>query len=297
MKRVQDVKGTEMKIGHSENFGGRISNITSMGRERSSYYVVPFFLKTFNIKKTDLTKLIHECIIELDNLAIQIDSKIDSKNSFFLEKADINSFDGLKSQIINCFDPLKNQVGIHSLIDETINYVEISFKFNTTERKIIYSFTEDDDLKRCTTLYLFPLVKYLCGLSTTKIDIYKIFVLLSNYIQLLDDFIDLFIDIELGLSTPVTERFHNINNDKKGNQFEVLCNDVSKKLTEYFKKIEVEISNFHGRIFSEELLYDWGYFSSELSKIPIPIDNDRKNHEAYLKQVSRVIPIRLFYGG
>jgi hypothetical protein len=268
---------------------------------RASEHMVPFFMKILDSKESNLTNAISQCIIDLDNLAINIDSQIDAPGSQLINGAAIDRFDNLESKIVDCFHPLSHIPEFRDLIIETINCVNISFRFNTTQRHLLYNFDSDIYFGGCTTYYLFPLVKYLSSLTSRVIDIDNIFLLAANYIQLLDDFIDVFDDIDLKISTPVTAKFiENIQNQtvfSDQSAFEILIVDVKKRLDDYLKILDMEIYKIRDQKSSAPLFFELHRFHSELAMITLKKGNDRIIMKQYLQEVFEIIPPIVCYTG
>ncbi len=260
-------------------------------RDRSAHYLVPFFLKLFDIEKNELTTAIEQTIVNLDDLAIQIDSIIDGRG-YNCSRVDITTFPGLEKKILDCFTPLIILEIDNSVITETIDNISLSFYYNTIERAIIYSLSEGEISRKCTTIYLQPLVRFLSTQNVKKPQTDDLFALISNYIQLVDDFIDLYVDIDANVKTPVTEKFLELERDFNNgvNAFGRVSEIVQKKLHEYYKNIEALIITLCGENISKNALYDWRVFHDRLSEIKIPFNANRQENTRYLKIVTLATP-------
>ena len=158
----------------------------------AAYHLTPFLIKVLGIGESSLTIAISKSIVDLDNLAQQIDAEIDVENSTMPIGLNYNNFENLELKIVECFSHLSNAENLEKLISDTLECVNRSFKYNTSERHLIYNF-RNTEFCGCTTYYLFPLVKYLFTHSKFQTKNERLFFLVANYIQLLDDYIDVFV--------------------------------------------------------------------------------------------------------
>ena len=281
---------------------GRFSGIDvkKSKKGKASEYAVPFFLKVFDLKETSLSNSISNCVTNLDNLAIQIDSLIDSKEFQSTSDLSIEKFDDLENKIIDCFNPLSGQPILAQLIAVTLDYVNTSFYLNTSKRHLVYILERDALCVTCTTMYLIPLMQYLSTLSKTPVEINRIFIPMANYIQLLDDFIDVFNDINSNIATPVTERFFKISHNLSAlptieSSFGVLTYDVKQKLDDYLKVIEQEIHKICGKKKANDILRDWRRFHYVFPNIPVPPRDNNWEQLNYLRDIYNITPPMLCY--
>ncbi len=268
---------------------------------KASEHIVPFFLETFEIKRTKLTNSISNVIVELDNLALQIDKVIDDSNVKITGTPTFENFKNLENKIIDCFSPLVGQPGLESLIIDTLKSVNISFKFNTTRRHLIYNFNKGVSYSGCTTFYLFPLISYLGLQSPNHFDVKHVFSLISNYIQILDDYIDVFDDINLKIVTPVTKRLQEIENREKiintgQSSLEILTSDVIFKLRDYLDEIEIEITRIRGNNKNNNVfLNNWHKFHDDFSKVLFPLTHSLIEDLNYLQKIHEITPPFICY--
>lgn len=268
----------------------------------ASEYIVPFILNIYNIKESELTKAISKCIIDLDNLAIKIDSIIDSKNYKGFTSLSIRDFNGLSKKIEACLIHLKDRKNHGQLVEFTINCINVSFKYNTTERHLVYDLGTNISSSRCTTFYLYPLIDYLIRSNKKQVNSKPIFILLANCVQLLDDFVDLFHDVDSEISTPISKRFieiysTNLTSAFVQTPFTLLVNEVKIKISCFLNEIINEIKNIEDCQRNKKILAEFYSFYSELEDIPVPSSNNRLVQENYLQRIYNIIPPILCYIG
>jgi len=274
--------------------------ITKINRGRASEHIGPFILDVYDIKESYVTQLITKCIIKLDNLAIQIDTLIDSTK---IETHSIDSvvfFDRLDSKVINCFDELKDFAEYNKLVSSTLDCVKLSLKFNTKERHLVYNFRKSNQYSSSTMYYLYPLIKYLTSFSEISHDPKHVFLLITNYIQLLDDFVDIYSDIAYGINTPVTKKFIEIQKTFKPSPdieipFVQLIVDVKIKLDALLQSINLEIVKINRKQYGQEILKEWYKFHNYINLLPIPLNNNFIDECEYLKKIHNVTPPLLCY--
>lgn len=267
---------------------------------KASEYVVPFFLEMLGLKETMKTQLVSQCLVNIDNLAIQIDSLIDTNDFESTSDLSIEKFDDLETKILNCFSPLSGVPEFNRLITSTLDRVNESFYLNTSKRHLVYSLEKNAPCFVCTTMYLLPLIQYLSSHSERYFEINRIFILMANYIQLLDDFIDVFNDINLCIATPVTEKLIKINNELPAlttfkSSFEVLAYSVKQKLEEFLVEIEQESQKTCIKKNENKILIEWKRFHSEFLNIPVPSEKNNFAQLKYLRDVYNITPPMLCY--
>ncbi len=241
--RIEQVKGditTSQKLKSDKT---KIISMANVKGEKSSDFIVPMFLQLLDMKQDKVTEAIHKSIVNLDNLAISIDGLIDEGISYKNKTISINNFDDLSQKIEHCLEPIFAHYNKDKILNETLKAVRKSFVYNTTERHLIYSLDNSIEDTKCTTYYLLPLVKNLCEYAGSDFDPEKLFILASNSVQMIDDFVDL----EQGLSTPLT-RFYNEQPDKD------ISNNVKDKLIFYANQMECIYYNQTGK---KAFLQDW----------------------------------------
>lgn len=268
--------------------------------QKSSEFLVPFFCELANIQTSPFTNAVSNSIIELDNLAIQVDHIIDKHDSLIKNGASIENFPDLSNKIIKCLDAIKDYPGYKRVTVETLEAVKHSFKYNTAERHQVYYLEGGKQSNICTTLYLYPLIKHLHFQCTSQqFDLKKLFILISNYIQLVDDFTDLFVDLESQVLTPVTRKYYSLYSESNSynidNTFVFLITLVKDKLEEYLLIIESEIKDIFGTNVPNSILHEWYMFHTLLAALPLPSVNDRIEQKKYLELVHGIKPPILCY--
>jgi len=267
---------------------------------RASEYITPFILKVYRISENPLTLSISKCITDLDNLAIQIDTIIDSKKTQIRSTLSVENINGLESKIVNCLNYLKGLKGYYELVSSTLDCVNLSFKFNTIDRHKIYDFSKNTNYSCCTTYYLFPLIRYLTSIYNVSFDPRHIYLLIANYVQMLDDFVDLFLDIKSGIRTPITEEFVEVKHlfipsSDVQTPFTALVNNVKLKLAEILHEIDIEICRVGGKQHSYDILKGWYKFHYNMEILPVPTQNNLFDQLQYLKKLNDITPPMLCY--
>ena len=271
-------------------------------RGKASEHIVPFVLKIFQLNETDLSRAVAASIYKLDNLAIKIDSLIDLPKTYKIQSYSILDFKDLETEIIDCLLPLREYAGFEKLVNSTLDYVNISFKYNTSERHIIYDLNEGTDFSSCTTYYLYPLIKYLIETENIQISPKRIFLLIANYVQLLDDTNDVFEDIRAGIKTPISSMLVKKENsfidyESPLPPFLQLINDVKRKTNEITQAITQAINDLNGEQYCSEIMAEWNNFQYLLNLFPVPFRNNRKEQLEYLKNIKYITPPMLCYIG
>lgn len=275
------------------NFG-----VKSRKESNAAYYLVSFLLKILGIEKSELTDAISKSIVDLDDLAQQIDSKIDIDSSSISKKLNYANFKNLELNIVECFSHLSGSPHLEKLIADTLKCVNSSFNYNTIERHNIYNL-KNTEFNGCTTFYLFPLVEYLFSQSKFQVKNYSLFFLMANYIQILDDFIDVFDDRNLQIKTPITVRFEELEATsvfRKQVAFEVLSIEVQNALETYLKVIKAETVVINRNI-NYELFEEWNLFHSRFQALRLPCNSNTTEQQKYLKQLQNIIPAIICYVG
>jgi hypothetical protein len=267
---------------------------------KSSHYIVPFLLTVFDLEKSDTTNAIEKAIIELDDLAIRVDSIIDSLdcNSFSIAPC-VKLISKLDESIRECLFPLKNHSKYQELITETLCCVEMSLQYNTVDRHLIYDLQKELDVTKCTTYYLFPLLCFLISHSKTSYRRKDIFYLIANYIQIIDDFVDVFDDVKSDTPTPISTWYKKKKQDccssltTQNTPFENLVHIVIRKTEDYLFAIENELDLINPRK-GKQLLSEWYQFQSQFKLVPIPNGNETQAKQ-YLKKVRKIVPPIISY--
>ena len=285
----------EIRFHHSN-----INNFKKKG-SKAAMHITPFIIKLFNINKSELTKSIASCVVALDNLAIQIDTLIDSPNSTKVLNLSMNNFENLEEQIIHCLIPLQDLPEFEKLCTATLKSVNISLEFNTKKRHLVYNLNQITNCEGCTIMYLYPLFQLLTSLSRSTIKSERIFMLIANYVQILDDFIDVYYDIQTNNATPITELFSEIKSRVKSNSmlrtpFELLTQAVKQKLRTNLILVEYEINKICNGNDIGNILLEWNNFNNFLEKIQVPDSNLEYDHNKYLHEINKHTPPMLCYG-
>jgi hypothetical protein len=200
--------------------------------------------------------------------------------------------------IVECFSHLNGFPQLEKLIAETLRCVNTSFKYNTIERYSIYNL-KNIEFKGCTTFYLFPLLNYLFSHSPFKAKNERLFFLVANYIQILDDYIDIFDDIDLKIKTPITIRFYEIESSfiyREKNAFDILTNEVQYILLSYLNAIKTETLLINKNI-NDELFKEWNLFNTRFQAIHFPLNSNITEQKKYLKTIHGIIPPIICYIG
>lgn len=287
------------------NVNSSNSIIADLGIKRckesnAAFLLVPFLLKILDIQKSDLTIAISNSIVDLDNLAQQIDAKIDIEDGITSNEINYTKFEILELNIIECFSHMIHTPHLEKLIVETLECVNTSFKYNTVKRHSIYNL-KNTEFDGCTTFYLFPLVKYLFNQSKYQIKNERLFFLVANYIQMLDDYIDVFDDKKLKIETPVTIRFNKIISSKcqKNNladSFAILSKEILQSLNRYFQEIQIEVSRIN-KYFSIDLFDEWNIFHTYFQNTEVSLDWNEIDLKKHLKKLHKKIPQIICYTG
>ncbi|MEO8648773.1 MAG: hypothetical protein ABI539_06370, partial [Acidobacteriota bacterium] len=163
-------------------------------RANAAQMMIPFLLELLDIRESVRTRAISDSVVELDNLARQFDTAIDTTGLGIKGPISVGDFEGLESGVIGCLEGLSNYKSYKQLVKETIDCVNLSFRFNTIDRYRIYDLNSPKSIG-CTTYYLLPLINELFAIKRTGSKAAKLFLLTANYLQVLDDFVDLPADI------------------------------------------------------------------------------------------------------
>jgi len=279
--------------------------LTDLGIKRrresnAAFHLVPFLLKVLEIEKSELTDAISKSIVELDDLAQQIDAVIDIDNSPISNELSYTKFKNLELKIVECFSYFTGLPKLEILIADTLKCVNTSFNYNTVGRHTIYNL-KNTEFNGCTTFYLFPLVKYLFSLSKFAVTNERFFFLIANYIQILDDYIDVFDDRDLQIKTPVTDRLHELESShpkhhKTESSFQLLTDEVFETLYKYFYAIQFEAKQINKNI-SNEVFSEWQIFHNDFQKIIFPMKANEKELKKYQKEIMIRIPQIVCYTG
>lgn len=279
--------------------------IINLGIKRSkennaAYHLVPFLIKVLDIEETDLTKAIAKSIVELDELAQKIDLLIENKNWINSSELSYIKFENLETKIVDCFSYLKNSPQSRKLILDTLECVDVSFKYNTYERHRLYNL-QDTTFNGCTTFYLLPLYKYLFSLSKFQDKDERLFHLFTNYIQMLDDYTDMFDDRSLNINTPITVRLNEIEGNYKCKQsinfaFNQLSNEVNNCLHRNYDEIKNEAHSINGHL-NSEIFDELEIFLEKFKTVSSTKETDEKLLNSYLKKVHKIVPPIICYSG
>lgn len=260
-------------------------------KSNAAFHLTPFLLKIFDIERSNLTDAISKSIVDLDDLAQHIDSKIDVKDTTLSKNLDFNKFTNLELRIVECFSHLTEAPQLEQLIIDTLECVNISFKYNTSERHNIYNL-KNTQFKGCTIFYLFPLMRYLCSSSRFDVKNDTLFFLMANYIQILDDYIDLFDDISLQITTPLVVRLNEIdadNSNQNKSSFNILTDEVFEILDSYCNKIQFEAKKINKRL-SAEVFSELKNFHSEIKKIKFPSTESEQDFKEFQAKILNKAP-------
>ena len=267
--------------------------IKTRKESNAAYHLVPFLLKVLDIEKSEMTDAISKSIVDLDDLAQQIDSVIDTKDNCISQKNNYTDFDNLELNIIECFSHMTGSAQLEKLILDTLKCVNKSFKYNTVERPRIYKL-KTTEFEGCTTYYLFPLVEYLFSHSKFQTKNQHLFFLVANYIQILDDYLDVFEDTDLQIKTPITIRFkeiveNNITNPKTQSCFQLLTDEVFVTLIKYLSEIQTEAKQINEHL-PVGLFNEWEKFHEDFQNIKFPNKSTEKKLKEYQKEILRRVP-------
>ncbi len=100
----------------------------------AAYYLTPFLIDLLQIQRSKTTDAISKCIVDLDQLALNVDADIDSNDLKLFTKIDISFFAALDTRITDCFSYLNGEPDLNLLIAKTFEAVEKSLQFNTSGR-------------------------------------------------------------------------------------------------------------------------------------------------------------------
>jgi hypothetical protein len=258
---------------------------------KSSQFVIPFLLSIYNVQPSNLTKSVSRTIVSLDNLAQVVDSKLDSPNSYG-KNVSTSSFANLEKQILECFSPLNGIINIEDLYADTLKAVNVSFELNVLKRQEVYSLQDCNSFLGCTMYYALPLVNFLNTVYSPS-EIRKSYCLLSNFIQAVDDFADIFQDLSEGILTPVTTRYSSYQSQNAPDVLLAVQNDVLNFLEATLSELTIEIyqvSKKDNNLFIAELKK----FVGDFRKMELPANN-RDQQERYLLKMVDITPPILCY--
>jgi hypothetical protein len=254
--------------------------------------LVPLLASILELPTNIHVRAAHEAVVALDNLAKQVDSLIDAvpiepgTDGYCLE-----DFDRLQAAIIGCFNHFPKSLELQKLIGETIRSVALSFKFNTVERQEVYHL-DNTEANGCTMFYLLPLFNYILALAQHSPNP-RFFVLFANYVQMLDDFVDVFEDEAIGIATPVSMRLSRLNGTiGRHLAFRTLSTQVLSGLRKHLICIRTELADLNLEI---EILTEWDRFHSRLGEISLPNAGDHASEIRYLRRIKKLTPTMLCY--
>lgn len=283
--------------GWSEGFSDHSIILKGQKERYASYHLVPFFLRFLGLKESEMTKAISKSIVDLDELAQQIDAVIDNKSNSVSDYFTFQNFKGLEIKIVDCFSYLSDSPQLHNLITDTLVHVNKSFKYNTVDRHLIYNL-KNSDCNGCTTYYLFPLIKYLFSFSQHTLLNEHFLILTANYTQILDDFIDLFDDIKFNIKTPITVRLKQIERSfefsRRKTAFEILAVEVIFCLNSYLSEIQIEAKRLNNNM-PDYLFSEWNKFHKQLEMIQVPRSLSKEAQKKYLKIIHEITPPVICY--
>lgn len=261
---------------------------------RSVYHLMPLFVDIFELSDEKLIKDVESCLVNLDNLAIEIDTLIDSNFANFKASKKIKDFAMLDYKIDDCFNPLTKYTEINHLLPKCKEYINKSLLSNTTNRHKVYSISNLSKEQNCTMYYLYPLLEFLLLKSKVDVNFNQLFVNSCNFIQIIDDFVDMYNDEESNLKTPITIRHIDlIKSDSV--PFATLAEEFKKKL----KSLLFEIKSDLNAIFltNDKFIYfhDWKVFYENLEKIPVPKQKVKSEDLKYLDEIIGIVPPILCY--
>jgi hypothetical protein len=235
-------------------------------------------------------RAVNVAVVGLDNLAKQVDQLIDVPNESSQHPRRITDLDSLEQDILHCFQRFPESARKQRLVDETRLQVELSFKLNTTERHALYSLANTRS-NGCTTAYLLPLADFMFEVANRPSNP-DVFVLFSNYIQMLDDFVDVFDDISLGIRTPVSVRLAQLRHIVQDRSFNVLAGEVNEALDLYLEAILGFVP-----ILADPRIagFDWRQFNARVRAISPPMLRDWSGEVSYVRRIRKIIPPILCY--
>ena len=275
---------------------GELRYSTKRNRGACAVFLAPHLSTILSIQDSELTAEISNSIVALDNLAKEVDSIIDIRASNQSAVLSFDSFENLEERIAGCFQYISDTTCAERLACETIEAVNISFHLNTVSRGQVYNL-KDVELRSCTIDYLLPLVQYLASFSDVRVDVTRLFFLVANYVQILDDYVDVFKDIDANITTPLTLRWLELRNKKAlGNAsdfaFERLTSEVYKCLGRYLDEIDKESRSLNCQL-DPRFFLAWERFHAQW--IPAPESSSMGQHWAYLNRIHRLTPPLLCY--
>jgi len=264
--------------------------------QRASFYLASFMEDLFNIANPSVVKAFNECIHNLDSLAIKIDDIIDNKDYPNASKFSVDSFENLDNEIMNCLNSITNTSPKLVSKQEIMIAVNKSFTYNTEKRSEIYSL-DNLEMIGCTAYYLMPLASKMALFGRHPYS-ENFFLLYANCIQLIDDCIDVFEDIEKNIQTPVTQEFHKLalefSQDFSGIAFNMLTKKVLNRLDDFLNEMEIEaIKNKYNNF--ELYLYQWREFHAMSSLILLPNSDNLTEQKRYLETIHGIVPPMLNY--
>lgn len=288
---------------------GSLKSFISLPRKNGScaVFLLPHLLTVLNIRESKQTAEISNSIVALDNLAREVDCIIDTRPANKSMELSCDSFERLGVRIAECFQHLSDTARAERLISDTLKAVNVSFRLNTESRGQVYNL-RDIELRTCTTNYLLPLVQYLSSLSENRVDVTRLFFLIANYVQILDDYVDVLEDIDAHITTPLTLRWLELRSEQAietGSDFAFnrLTSDVLTCLGRYLDEIVKESRILNSQL-GRKFFVAWEEFHEQWASVPAFPSLDRcgdylnwsvNRYRNYLNRIHRITPPFLCY--
>jgi hypothetical protein len=269
----------------------------------ASKYIINFLTEIFQQNNRELENQFARSIYDLDSLAVNIDSLLDIDSASNMDTVkDIKIKNNLDERIFNTLSNLRDIPNFNLLVEQTMKRVDQSIYLNTLGRKNVYSLDNNqNDSFLSTSLYLVPLITFFSDSfdkSKTERTV-SLFILLSNYIQILDDLKDLYQDINQGNHTPITEKYLVLSSaieNKNFNHFEYeFCFLVINKLSIIFSKVKNEFFILQQSETPTSYIQEIDLFQVFLENYLRQKNKDNFKIEDFLKYTYKKIPIIVCY--
>lgn len=254
----------------------------------SSDCIVDFLITLFKIPKSEFTEAIHVSIQNLDRLAREVDYRIDSRVN------NIPILTELELKVVGCLAPFAEIASIDDISNETMKCVGESLAYNSTERSLVYSFTGPLLNHRTTLWYLYPLyTKLFEGTKHDDTLVKDLFILVTNYIQFLDDICDLIDDKEQNVVTPATIHFQAIlkdsSNSTENEVFTLFMEHAGNRSNDFLAAIKLVADSLK---VEPKMFSDW---ELQTKLIQIGQTTQRLPKRVALKEFQRSLPQILCY--
>ena len=253
--------------------------------------LVPFYLFVLDLSTSSFATCASECAMRLDKLARSVDACLDHK----LSGTALGRTQLLNTRIEDCLYPLIDELEYTCLLRDTKAHVRESIIANTVGRDSCYFIGGVGRTEQSTMGYLYPLIDALSTHYRRQANIDRLFLEMTIYIQLIDDFVDLLDDLNNMVRTPLTchvgpssGRFH----AGKLNPV-VFCNIyklVVCKMDKLRISIQSDLISHYGKSPDCEFFTQWDTFDLAVQTLHCKCDFAAEEQKDFLTRFAKLVP-------